>query len=315
MFVGHGVLAFALVGAVATRLGLDRAQALRLGFVAALFATLPDVDMLYGPFGLLGGFSGVFDAADAFWSTGNVVHRGPTHSLVIGAVTAGAVALWHGRSRSQMALALGLLAGVVGIALTSSGIIAGAVMLVFAVGALAISRFAEWGGFSARAVFVTALVGLLSHPLGDLVTGEPPALLAPFDVSLVADRVTLAADPTLHLLGAFAIELAILWLGLTVYTRLTDRALRSQISPKATLGVAYAGAALTLPAPTLDTSYQFVFTVLAVGGVGITQREVLRRELRAVDWLRAAATGLAAITLAALAYLVVYLAVLADLVA
>lgn len=308
MFVGHAFAAFAIVGAVAAAAGVDRDRAVLLGVAAALFATLPDVDILYGPFGLLNGVSGVFDAADSFWATGNVVHRGPTHSMVLGVVTAAAVALWYRRRTAEQALAVALLAGVVVLAATS-GSVAGAVTLVFALGALALARLARWFDLSTPQVFGAALVGLLSHPLGDLFTGEPPGLLFPLDVTLVSERIALSGDATLHLLGAFAVELAVIWLGLAVYAHLTERRLRDRIGRKATVGVAYAGAAFALPAPTLETSYHFVFTVLAVGGIGITQRELLRRELRSVDWFGAVATGLAAITVAAVAYLVVYLSV------
>ena len=308
MFVGHAFAAFALIGAVAVAVGVDRDRALLLAVAAALFATLPDVDILYGPFGLLNGVSGVFDAADSFWATGNVAHRGPTHSMVLGVLTAGAVALWYRRRPVGQALAVVLLAGVVAVGATS-GSVAGAVTVVFALGALALTRLTRWFGLSTRQVFAVALAGLVTHPLGDLFTGEPPGLLFPLDVTLVSERIALAGDPTLHLLGAFAIELTVIWLGLAVYAHLTERRLRDQVGRKATLGVAYAGAAFALPAPTLETSYHFVFTVLAVGGIGITQRELLRRELRSVDWFGAVATGLGAITVAALAYLVVYLSV------
>ena len=309
MFIGHGMAAFALVGAVALYRKDDRQRALWLAAVAALFATIPDVDILYGLFGLLNGAPGVFDAADAFWQAGNVVHRGPTHSLVLGAVTAGAVALWHRDRTLARLLAVGLLGAVVATATVESGSIAGGVTLVFALAALAVTRVSARLTLSTREVFATALLGLLSHPLGDLFTGEPPALLYPLNVPIVTERIALAADPTLHLLGAFAIELAIIWLGVAVFYRLTDRRVRSHIDRKATVGVAYGAAALTLPAPTLDTSYQFVFSVLGVGAIGVTQRQLLRRELRAIDWPRAVATGLTAVTLAALAYLTVYVLV------
>lgn len=306
MFVGHGVAAFALVGAVASWKGVDRRRALALAVAAALFATLPDVDILYGPFGLLNGVTGVFDAADAFWATGNVAHRGPTHSMVLGAVTAGAVALWTRHRIVDRPIAVTLLGGVVAVATLGSGSIAGGVTLVFAVGALALGTLAARRGLTSREILGTAAVGLLTHPLGDLFTGEPPALLSPFDVPIVTERIALSADPTLHLLGAFAIELAVIWLGVIVFCRLTDRRLRSQIDRKAVVGVAYAVAAITLPAPTLETSYQFVFTVLAVGGIGVTQRGLLNRDLQAVAWPRAIGTGLAAVTLAVLSYLTVY---------
>lgn len=306
MFVGHGVAAFALVGAVALHRGIDRQRALQLAFVAGLFATLPDVDILYGPFGFLNGVSGVFDAADAFWTTGNVVHRGPTHSMVLGVIAAGAFALWNAGHRGLAGAVLGAVSLVVA---TTSGSIAGAVTVAFVLGGLWIVERSHRWGFTPRDVFATALVGLVSHPLGDLFTGEPPSLLYPLDVSIVTERIVLSADPTIHLLGAFAIELTVLWLGLLVYTRLTDRRLRTYIGRKSAIGVGYAGTAVLLPAPTLEASYQFVFTVLGVGVVGVTQRDLFRRGVRAVDWLQALATGLAAVTMALLGYLLVYLLV------
>jgi hypothetical protein len=126
------------------------------------------------------------------------------------------------------------------------------------------------------------------------------------DVTLVAERVTLTADPTVHLLGAFAIELATIWLAAAVWYRFEGRSLLAHVDRRATLGVGYAAAALAMPAPTLDISYHFVFSVLAVGAVGVTPPGV-RLELPSAR--RALATGLTAVTLAALAYLVVYLAV------
>ena len=94
MFVGHALLAFALVAAVARWRGWEPERAIQVGVVAGLFATAPDLDILYGPVGLVGGVSGVMGAAETFWSTGNVTHRGPTHSMVVGLVAAGAFAAW-----------------------------------------------------------------------------------------------------------------------------------------------------------------------------------------------------------------------------
>ena len=308
MFVGHGLAAFALVGFLARWRGRTAEHALQLAVVAALFATVPDIDILYGPLGLLNGISGVFDAADSFWSTGNVVHRGPTHGMVLGAVAAAAFALWYRQGTVSSALGLCGFVLIVAIATVTSGSLAGAVVAAMTLSGLLILVLARRFGLSAAGVFATASVGLLSHPLGDLFTGEPPQLLYPFDVTLVGERIALSADPTLHLLGAFVIELSIIWLALIVYCRLTDRRVRSSIDRKAALGVGYAAAAVTLPAPTLDVSYYFVFSILVFGIIGATQRGLLRRRGHGFAWLRAFTTGLTAITVAATAYLVTYVA-------
>jgi membrane-bound metal-dependent hydrolase YbcI (DUF457 family) len=88
MFIGHGLLAFALVALAGDALGWSRDRALWLGVLAGAFATVPDVDMLYAPIGVLGGVDGLFEASEAFWSASSVVHRTVTHSLVLGAVAA-----------------------------------------------------------------------------------------------------------------------------------------------------------------------------------------------------------------------------------
>nr|WP_225308116.1 metal-dependent hydrolase [Haloarcula sp. CBA1131] len=83
MFVGHALFAFALGGLAAWWLGLSRERAVQLGVIAGLFAAVPDVDIVYAPFGLLVGAAENL-TADGFWETANVVHRGPTHSLLLG---------------------------------------------------------------------------------------------------------------------------------------------------------------------------------------------------------------------------------------
>jgi membrane-bound metal-dependent hydrolase YbcI (DUF457 family) len=305
MFVGHGLLAFALVALGARRLGWTRGATLRVAVVAALFATLPDVDAVYGLVGLAGLPAGG-GLAESFWDAGNQVHRGATHSLVVEAVVALAVwllARFDARSRRAGAATL---AGLVAFVALFSGPTAGAVVALFGLVAVALTAGAVALGLSPRAAGLAALAGLLSHPFGDVLTGSPPALLYPFDTTLVAERVVLSADPTLHLLGAFAVELATVWLAALVLFSFSDRSLWTHVDRRAVLGVGYAGAALAIPAPTLDVSYQFVFSVLAVGAVSATPRAL---PIGYGGRWRALATGLAAVTLAALAYAGVYLAV------
>ncbi|WP_225334048.1 metal-dependent hydrolase [Halomicrobium urmianum] len=320
MFVGHGLLAFALVAAGARWLGSDRRAALYAGLLAGLFATLPDLDILYGPVGLLGGVSGAFDAAAAFWETGNVVHRGPTHSLPVSAAVVAGVALWHAASAPihafgdvettsrvrarQAVLGCLLIGGLAAAVALRSGGLAGVITAVYAAGGIGIALFARRLGRSPTTVLATGLVGTVTHPFGDLFTGEPPGFLYPLDATLVAERIVLHPDPTLHLLAAFAIELTTVWLALAVYFWLTEWRLREHIDRRALLGVGYGAAALLLPAPTLGTSYHFVFTVIAVGVVGLTPHSYWK-----LHWRRTAATGLATVTVAWAAYFAAHLAV------
>ena len=302
MFVGHGLLAFVVVAVGARRAGYAPAAAARVGLVAALFGTLPDVDILYALTGLVGIAPTLESFVESFWTTGNLVHRGVTHSLVVAAVTSAAVALLALPDRTANLGGRALFAAFVGVAFLVSGPVGALVATAFVLGALALVGVAGAADVSPRGTALAAAVGLVTHPFGDLFTGEPPAFLYPFDVALVADRVLLSADPTLHLLAAFGIELGIVWLALAAYFSLTGRRVRDHVDFRAVPGVGYAGAALVIRNPSVDLAYQFVFSVLAVGLVGLVPPP--RDRLR--SW-RGATTALAAVTLAAGAYAVAYL--------
>ncbi|MFW6003700.1 MAG: metal-dependent hydrolase [Halanaeroarchaeum sp.] len=301
MFVGHGALAFAIVGLVALSVGVERDRATALAVVAGLFATVPDVDMVYALTGLAGvPLGGPLTLAESFWSASTVVHRSMTHSLVI-AIPAVVAFTLAGRSPVGTAVAALVGAGIVTIAGIVSGPITALVGAAFVAGGIVVGRGAARYGLGPGPVAGAALVGLVTHPFGDLVTGQPPDLLYPLSITVFDGRVLLSSDPTLHLLGAFGIELAAIWLA--VYTLATLRGMRlgSYLRPRATLGAAYATAVLFLPAPTVDGSYLFVFSVLAVGIVGVVP---IRRRLP--SGLTAAATGLAGVTVAGLAYFLAY---------
>lgn len=338
--MGHALAAFALVAVVARRGGASPGRALTVGVVAGAFATAPDVDITYALVGVAAGVSGGAGAlglAESFWSTGNVVHRAITHSLVVAPVVAAVAAAWvHGRADAR-AIAVALAAGLVTVVGAVGGPLAALVTLAFVATALALSAVVRsQTALSPRATFALALVGLAPHPFGDVFTGEPPALLYPFGSEVLSARVALSADPTLHLLGAFAIELATLWAAAVVWIRLraerdgrlavADRSgrlsvrLRDRLDPRALVGAGYAASAFVIPAPTLELSYPFVFSVLAVGVVAVVPvrirrtgswrergRAALAPELAAPGVERAVVTGLATVSIAATGYLVAYL--------
>ncbi|GGN14923.1 metal-dependent hydrolase [Halarchaeum nitratireducens] len=305
MFVGHETIAFALVALAAVRYGLGRKRALALGVAAGCFAAVPDVDMAYAPLGLLTVQSAdALAAANAFWGASTEVHRAVTHSLVVAPFAAAVFALTAARRRRERALAgLGALALSVG-ALAVSGVLAGAVMALYVLAGIAVALVAasrlELGS---RALAATALVGLLTHPFGDLLTGTPPDFLYPLPWHLLAARPAPFADPTLDLLAAFALELACLWAGVYAYHRVSGAPIREHLHGRAAAGAAYALAALVITPPTLDVSYHFVFSVVAVGTVGVV--EPTNRRLP--DLPSAAVTGLAAVTVAGVGYTLAYL--------
>ena len=301
MFVGHALFAFALTALGAARLDVPRERALTYGLVAGLFAAVPDIDIIYAPAGLVLGSAQQF-SPDVFWETANVIHRGPTHSLVLGAVLAAAVALWVVGTRSSKTASLSLAALLVAVGTAFSGVVGGVVVFAFVVAGYAAAGVAGRYAVSPRELFALALVGLLSHPFGDLFTGSPPPFLYPFDVALVAERIALHPDATANLLSAFAVELGVVWLAVWTYTRLSGARLPRLVTRRASLGIGYAAAAIVLPAPTMEQSAQFVFSVLAIGFVGAPMRPFSAE----VDWLETVVTGLAAVTVALGAYALAY---------
>lgn len=305
MIAGHAPLAFALVAVLALALGESRARALRLGLVACGFALVPDVDMVYAVVGVLGTTSaGVWGAVDAFWTNSKLVHRGLSHSLVMGVpAIAGFTAVTTRRLRG---LAIVPLLAVIAIGALAGGVLGGVIMGLYVALGLAVALIAVELGLGPRAVLLTAAAGIGTHPFGDVFTGSPPAFFAPVGIEMLAERIVIHPDPTLNLLAIFGLELLCLWAAVTVAADLTDRSVRANINWRAAAGAAYGVAAVVMPAPTLDVSYHFVFSVLAVGSVGVAP---LGLELTRDRLLTAAVTGLTAVSVGALAYTVVYLLV------
>lgn len=327
--VGHALLAFSLVALATRRVGLAPGRALQVGVVAGLLAVTPDVDMAYALVGLAsveptvvltgGGTRGMIAVTEAFWGASTVVHRSATHSIVLAIPVAGAVGLWTVDRRAAKLLALSTVAAIGAVSWVVSGALDGTVVALFGFAALAVAEgIRRRTSLAPATTAAVAFVALASHPFGDLVTGEPPHVLYPLGVEVFGDRMALSADPTLHLLGAFGLELAVVWFGLVTYLLLSGYSPRRLVDRRATLGASYGFAALVLTPPTLDASYQFVFSILAVGlllaipelGFPSTRRIRAAFRARRIDGQRPLAlalTGTAAVTIGWVAYLGAYL--------
>ena len=305
MIAGHAPLAFALVAVMATVSGASSERALRLGLVAGGFALVPDVDMVYAVAGLLGANpAGLWGAVDAFWTSSKVVHRDLSHSLLV-AIPAviGFAAVTTQRFKGVASLPL---IGLITLGGVTGGLLGGVIMGLYVAMGLAVVLIASALDLGPQAILATAVVGLGLHPFGDIFTGTPPSFFAPLGVEVLVERVALHPDPTLNLLAIFGVELLCLWAAVVVATELTGRSIQATIDWRATAGAAYGAAAVVMPAPTLDVSYHFVFSVVAIGSVGVAP---LGFELTRDRLVSATITGLAAISLAGTAYTVVYLIV------
>lgn len=333
MFVGHALFAFAIAAVCANRFGWSSERSLAFGVLAGAFGALPDVDIVYAIATV--DASRLLIGADptVFWAASEGVHRAMTHSIVIGAVAAPAFGLLAtrdsgsqsiDRSRLIGAIALG---GLVAVATAVSGPVGALVMSAFALGGAAIAITARrQTNLSPLAIAFAAIIGLASHPWGDLVTGEPPWFLYPFDVAAVGTRVMLHTDPTLHLLAAFSIELAVIWAAVLAFAHVAGWSLWTHSDPSASIGATYSLAAIVLVPPTLEVSYHFVFSILFIGVVCGTvswlrskqrwPRGRSRRSTRtgssigrSTPALTAVVTALAGTTIALVGYGAAYLAV------
>jgi len=306
MMVGHAALAFALTALVATRLDLPAERALLVGAVAGAFAVTPDFDMGYAFVGIVTADTLALSVLqDSFWEAGLVVHRGMTHSLVVGGVTALGFGLLAYPRLGRVAGVVGLV-GLVATTLAFVGPLEAAVMTSFVAAGAGVTAGALWLGLTQREVLATALLGVLTHPFGDLFTGTAPTLLYPLEGRHLPEQVVLFDEPTLHLLGAFGIELATIWAALLVLLWLQGRPVRRYVHHRAVVGVTYGAAVLALPPPTLDVSYHFVFSVLAVGSVGATVDLPLPTFRERETQYTVLLTALTAITLAWASYAIVY---------
>jgi len=327
VFLGHALLAFALAALVADWRGWSARRALTLGLVAGAFAAIPDVDVAYAAVAL---DVGALNAASVtqpatFWDATRDVHRTMTHSLIVSLLAGPAFGLWAvKRTGSPLTRAAGrgvsalVLAGLVGAAYFVSGPLGGVVMGMFAVAGVGVATLCRiTTEFPARTVALAATAGLLSHPWGDLVTGAPPRLFYPFDVGVFDGRVLLHGDPTIHLLGAFAIELSVAWLAALTIARVAGFSMGELVDRRALAGVAYGVAAVAMAPPTLEVSYHFVFSILSVGVVsaGVSTRPTavpsaseLRQQFgRHPALLAATVTALTGVTAALAGYAAVYL--------
>ena len=318
MFVGHGLLAFALVAGFARLRGWPRERALAVGALAGAFGMLPDVDIVYAPVALAlsADPGGPLATAQAFWAAGNVIHRAVTHSLVVAPLVALGAWAVAGRDRRRRTAGGVFLLALPVVALAVSGPLGSAVTTVFVAGAALLAFAGQRYDLDPAAIGAAALAGLATHPFGDLFTGEPPAMLYPLSTVPTVERVALHPDPTLHLLGALGVELSTAWLALFVYLAVRHGgrpsafpgALRRVVAGRAGLGAGYAVVVFLLPAPTLDVSYHFVFPLLGLGvALALPTPRVARGAVARP--VRAAATGLAAVTVATLAYTLVYVTV------
>ena len=239
-----------------------------------------------------------------------------------------------GSGRDALAAVLATLFATAGVAALLStfsrvvgrtpALVAAAFLLAVAVAGALVGRRAD---ASTASLAAAAGVGFLSHPFGDVFLAVPPPLLSPFGPPVLTERVSLAADPTVEILAVLFVELAAVWLGVVVAFRLTAgdfartdgnlSGLRGAIDVRSMTGVAYGAAVFVLPRPTVVDAHVLGFTIVPLAVVvGLWTGYSNARRGTSDDPSGGHRTGVAvgglsaltALTVAAVVYLVVYLA-------
>lgn len=299
------MLAFGLAALAASVLGSARDQrvaiagvvlpgAVAVGLLAALASILPDLDVVQTV--LVAAVDASGDGPiDRLRAASRATHRLVTHSVVLAVPIAAAIGWWARRRW----LASAFLVGVVALVAATSGAIAGIVAGVIALAAAGLGVLAGRWGLPARVTAGAAVLGYGLHPLTDLLTGTPPAMFAPLEVTLVAERIAPFGDPLANLLLATGVELLVIWVGIAVAARLLERSLRSARSPVALVGLVGVPAVIALEAPGVENAVAFVAILLVVGAIAAGGQ--FARDRTPGGAIDAAVTGIAAITVTVLA--------------
>ncbi|WP_435364057.1 metal-dependent hydrolase [Haloarchaeobius sp. DYHT-AS-18] len=318
MYIGHGLLAFALGGALGMRLDTSRSRALALAFVAGAFGMVPDVDLAYTVYVVLkAGPQNVFPTTEFVWAEAGswAVHRKLTHSLVVGVLGVGVVASLAAALRDDWhpGVAFGglgaTLAALFAIVLSSHELIGLMTLSLYVLAAAGLTFAAVRRGLPTRLVAAAAAIGLLSHPFGDVFMGSPPAFLYPLAAVGPTEKLALSPDPTVNLVTLFALEVGLAWAAIWTAMQLTERRLRSYVTARAVLGASFAMAALVIQPPTLDIAYHFALGTIGLGvAVGAMPSLVVARGYDRETVLQGLGTSLATVTFAITGYLLAYVA-------
>lgn len=263
MIAGHAALGFLIAALAAYHLDVEPDKCLVIGFFAAAFAALPDIDLVFASGEILTIFSsGSEGFINTFWSASESFHRGITHNLLALLVSSVAFAYYREKNDLKTAMLMLSLLSVFGLILNN--LMSFMIMVVFSLAGILITYlsvdYIEKNGFR-----LALFTGLLSHPFGDVFTGVPPDFFFPLGLNLLESRIVLNQDPVLNLISILLLELLILFLAVLTAIMLKEEDLRSHLTPAPLLGMIYIPLYFIVPEPTLSSAYIFVFLAVSLG--------------------------------------------------
>lgn len=265
MIVGHAMVGFVVSVMIARKLSMSRDQQLAVGLTAMAFAVLPDFDLIVGVIGVVeSGLQGISQTQQEFWTDGLKYHRGLTHSILFGLVSATIFSLISYGDRNRL-LGLALAIVVLLISAVSLGVLQSIVVFSYIISGIVITLIVRKYNDMRNIVVISSFTGVITHPFGDVFTGTSPQLLSPLSINVLPDIVLVSQEPTLHLLFVFILELSTVWAFVYTYLKINEESVWTYIPVYTMVGVLYGFTSMIIQPPTLEVSYHFVFSIIALG--------------------------------------------------
>lgn len=136
-------------------------------------------------------------------------------------------------------------------------------LVAFVAVCLGIAHLAtRYAPLTAGEVGTSVFLGVLTHPFGDVVAGDPPMVFYPVSEAPLLDAFTpLTATNLDHTLLLLSLELALVWGSILLAAVLTDRSVHPGV------GLAYGTAAVVAAAVLQVSSLAYYELAVFVGGV------------------------------------------------
>ena len=216
MFIGHFAMPFLLLYLLLHNYTeLSQSQIATFSIISGIYGLVADLDIMFTFVETIiiivntGNIS-----IDKFWDISRTFHRQSTHSLFVGFLSIIWIAIQSTYISNTtkpydnipfdyiISIGCGLVMGFMIDDFARGILVSG--LFVFCI--LSITRLVRFRiPSNKRVVFVSAVIGILSHPFGDIFTGTPPEFFYPiYQIGL--ERIVLFANETLNLSVLFLFE-------------------------------------------------------------------------------------------------------------
>ena len=274
MFVGHFAMPFLLLYFLLnTYTELDQSRIIIFCIVSGIYGLVADLDILFAFVEAILFIVNTGNISiDKFWDISRTFHRQSTHSLFVGFLSIIGIVIQSTYISDItkpyenilfdyiISIGCGLMMGFMINDFARGILVSG--LFVFCV--LSITRLIRFQiSFNKRVVFMSAVIGILSHPFGDIFTGTPPEFFYPiYQISL--ERIVLFANETLNLSVLFLFENFLVVVLILLYANAKNikiNMIRSTLLAAVISGIIIS---YVIPSPSINDPYQFVSGILVL---------------------------------------------------